>query len=87
MPALEQAVGVEAVIGMHMAILSAIPPDVMGASLAFMLPAMNADDRAELLGGMRADAPAEAFAGVVSLARSVLDPAEFAATVKRLDLD
>ena len=57
MPALEKAVGVEAVIGMHMAILSAIPPDVMGASLAFMLPAMNADDRGELLGGMREGAP------------------------------
>jgi len=86
MPALEQAVGVEAVVGMHVAILSSIPPDVMATSLAFMLPAMNADDRAELLGGMRADAPAPVFDGVVSLARSVLDPAEFAATAKRLDL-
>ena len=47
----------------------------MAASLAFMLPAMNVDDRAELLGGMRADAPAEVFSGVVSLARSVLEPA------------
>ena len=59
----------------------------MAATLAFMLPAMNADDRAELLRGMRASAPAEAFAGVLSLARSVLDPAEFAATAKRIDLD
>jgi Hemerythrin HHE cation binding domain len=87
MPALEQAVGVEAVVGMHMAIISSIPPDVMAASLAFMLPAMNVEDRAELLGGMRAAAPPEAFAAVVSLARSVLDPAEFTATAKRLDLD
>lgn len=87
MPALEQALGVEAVVGMHMAIISSIPPDVMAASLAFMLPAMNVEDRAELLGGMRAAAPPEAFAAVVSLARSVLDPAEFTATAKRLDLD
>ncbi len=87
MPALERAIGVDAVIGMHMAIISSIPPDEMAASLAFMLPAMNADDRAELLGGMRATAPAEAFAGVVSLARSVLDPVEFAATAERVPLD
>jgi Hemerythrin HHE cation binding domain len=87
MPALERAVGVEAVVGMHMAIISSIPPAEMAASLAFMLPAMNADDRAELLGGMRAAAPADAFAGVVSLARSVLDPVEFAATAERVELD
>lgn len=87
MPALERVVGVDAVVGIHTAILSSIPPEEMAASLAFMLPAMNADDRAELLGGVRASAPAEAFAGMVSLARSVLDPVEFAATTRRIGID
>jgi hypothetical protein len=87
MPTLERAVGVDAVIGMHMAIVGSIPPEQMGQSLAFMLPAMNVDDRTELLGGMRMSAPAEAFAGVVSLARSVLLPADFAALAARLQLD
>ncbi len=85
MPALEQALGLEAVIDMHQAIVSSIPPALMAKSLSVMLPAMNLDDRAEMLVGMRADAPAEAFAGVVNLARSVLDPTDFNALADRLE--
>ena len=48
----------------------------MAQSLALMLPAMNVDGRTELLGGMRAGAPAEVFEGVWSLAGSVLDPTD-----------
>ena len=86
MPALERTIGVDAVIGMHVAIVGSIPPEQMAQSLAFMLPAMNVDDRTELLGGMRASAPAEAFAAVASLARSVLVPSDFSALAARLDL-
>lgn len=84
MPALQQAIGVDAVLGIHVGIVSSIPPAEMAQSLSFMLPAMNADDRAELLAGIRAGAPAEAFAGVLDLARSVLEPADFVATTGRL---
>ena len=49
-----------------------------------MLPAMNLDDRAELLGGMRAGAPAEVFQGVWGLAESVLDPRDLAPLAARL---
>ena len=38
----------------HESIISSIPPDEMERSPSFMLPAMNIDDRAELLGGLRA---------------------------------
>jgi hypothetical protein len=86
MPALERAVGVEAVVAMHTAIISSIPPEELAMSLAFMLPAMNVDDRTEMLGGMRMSAPPEAFGAVVSLARSVLDPADFTPLAHRLDL-
>lgn len=86
MPALEAEVGVEAVVEVHHQILAGIPPEEMAASLAVMLPAMNIDDRAELLGGMRAEAPAEAFAGVWSLAGSVLAPGDHAALGARLGL-
>jgi len=86
MPALFEAVGFEAVLGIHQAIVGAIPPAEMVTSLAVMLPAMNLDDRAELLGGMRAGAPAEVFQGVWSLAGSVLAPADRAALATRLDL-
>ena len=51
-----------------------------------MLPAMNIDDRAELLGGMRAGAPAEVFDGVWGLAGSVLDPTDLAALATRLGI-
>jgi hypothetical protein len=84
MPALEAAVGVEETIAIHQAILGAIPPDEMARSLALMIPAMNIDDRAEMLGGMRADAPAEVFEGVWGLAGSVLDPTDHAALARRL---
>lgn len=85
-PALEQAIGVDAVAGIHIQIVSSIPPDEMARSLAFMLPAMNLDDRAELLGGMRMAAPPEAFAAVTGLTRSVLAPNDYAALADRLGL-
>jgi len=86
MPQLEAAVGIEAVVGMHQAILGSIPPDEMAHSLALMLPAMNVDDRTELLGGMREGAPAEVFEGVWGLAGTVLDPADHAAVAARLGI-
>jgi hemerythrin-like domain-containing protein len=84
MPALEAAVGVEQVAAIHEAIVSSIPPDEMATSLAVMLPAMNVDDRAELLGGIRANAPTEAFQGIWGLATSVLSPTDLAAVGARL---
>ncbi len=86
MPALEVAIGVEAVVSIHQAILAGIPPEEMGRSLALMIPAMNIDDRVEMLGGMRADAPAEVFDGVWGLAGSVLDPSDLTALAGRLGL-
>ena len=74
-------------VGIHQAILGAIPPQEMAQSLALMLPAMNVDGRTELLGGMREGAPAEVFEGVWSLAGSVLDPTDLAAVARRLGLE
>jgi iron-sulfur cluster repair protein YtfE (RIC family) len=84
MPALEAAVGVEAVMGIHGAIMQIISPDEMARTLALMLPTMNADERFEMLAGIRMAAPPEAFAGTVSLARSVLRPDDFARLDQRL---
>lgn len=86
MPALEATVGPEAVLEIHGAIIGSIPPDTLARSLAVMLPAMNVDDRAELLGGMQQDAPPEAFQGVWSLAGSVLDAPDHAALAARLGI-
>lgn len=86
MPALEDAVGPDATFEMHGAIVSSIPPDEMVRSLSLMLPAMNVDDRCELLGGMQAGAPPEVFAGVIDLARSVLDVDDYRDVARRFNL-
>jgi hypothetical protein len=87
MPALEAAIGGEAVAGIHAAIIGSIPPAEMATALSVMLPAMNVDDRAELLGGMQAGAPAEVFAGVWALAATVLAPGDITPLAARLGLD
>jgi hypothetical protein len=86
MPALERAVGFDALLGMHEAIVSSIPPDEMARTLTLMLPAMNVDDRTELLGGMRASAPAEVFQGVWGLAGSLLGEGELGDLAARLGI-
>ena len=86
MPAIERAVGFEQVLAIHQAIVGSIPPDQMAKSLAVMIPAMNVDDRTELLGGMQQGAPAEVFNGVWSLVKSVLVPADAAALGRRLGI-
>lgn len=84
MPALEAAVGIDAVVVIHDAIVGAIPPDEMARSLVLMLPAMNLDDREEFFVGMAAGAPAAVVDGVWNLAGSVLDPVDLAALARRL---
>ena len=71
-------------LAIHQAIIASIPPDEMATSLALMLPAMNIDDRAEMLGGMQAGAPPEVFAGVWSLVGSVLEVHDVAVLARRL---
>jgi hypothetical protein len=86
MPALEQALGVEGCFAIHATIVASIPPDQMATGLAVMLPALNIDDLADALGGMRHHAPAEVFAGVWGLAGSVLPAAQHAELGVRLGL-
>ena len=83
-PTLERLIGPEGMLAIHQAIIASIPPDQMASSLALMLPAMNNDDRTELLGGMQAGAPPEVFAGVWSLAGSVLESRDIGVLARRL---
>ena len=86
MPALERAIGVDAVLGDPRPIVGALTPEETAMSLPLMLPAMNVDDRAELLGGMQQGAPPEVFAQVWGLVRSALTPRDGDALAKRLGL-
>ena len=86
MPALAAALGPVAVLEIHTSIVGNIPPADMATSLALMIPAMNVDDRTELLGGIRMDAPEEVFAGIWGLAGSGLAPPDVAALAGRLGI-
>jgi hypothetical protein len=70
----------------HVAIVSAIDPDAMAQALHWMLPALNPDERAELLLGLRASAPAAAFEGALQMARQRLGAGDCARLERALDL-
>ena len=86
MYALADAMPVEELAAIDQAIVASIPPAELANGLSVMLPAMNVDDRVELLGGVREGAPPEVFAGLCALAESVLSPEAWKATAKRLAL-
>ena len=77
MPALEKAVGFEALLDIQGAIVRSHSPQELAEGMTIMLPTMNIDDRAELLGGMKAGAPPEVFAGVWALTGSLLTPRDY----------
>lgn len=75
MPALQAALSDAQLMEVHQALVGSIPPPEMARWAALMLPAASAPERLALLSGVRATAPAEAFQGLLALARRVL-PAE-----------
>ena len=58
MPALSAALGVDELIAIDMAIVAQLTPEEMVYSASLMLPAMNVEDRVELVGGMQEGMPA-----------------------------
>lgn len=70
----------------EVAIVSSIEPDAMGQILHWMLPALNPNERANLMLGMRAAAPAPAFEGALQVARQRLTAADCARLERALDL-
>jgi hypothetical protein len=83
MPALEAAIGIDAVVAIHQSIVGPMPPEEMMRSLALMLPVMNVEERAEFFVGLAAGAPAEVVEGVWGLAATVLEPADHRALAAR----
>ena len=84
MPLLSEKETPERLWAVDHALVASIPPDEMALAAAIMLPAMNVEDRVGLLGPIQANAPAEAFAGIMGLAQSVLDPADYRVITERL---
>jgi hypothetical protein len=85
--ALAAAVTPDVLWQMHGELVASIPPDEMAAALGVMLPAMNVDDRTELIGGIQATAPAEVFTGILGLAEGVLAASDYAAVARRLGVN
>jgi hypothetical protein len=84
MPALAAKIEPEGLRALDDAIVASISPEDMAQSASVMLPAMNVEDRVELLGAIQAHAPAEAFAGIMGLVGTVLEPADLAQVKARL---
>jgi hypothetical protein len=59
--------------GIHYAIVSGIPPEEMQFTMRWMLPALNPQERAGMLLGMRAGMPPPVFEGFLAFACSLLD--------------
>lgn len=61
------------ILAIEHALVAAIPPEKKALFMLSMIPAVPTRDRAKLLGGMRAAAPAEAFAGLYAAVAPLLD--------------
>lgn len=55
------------------AIVASLAPEETAVALRWMIPAMNPAERAELLAGMRKNAPQPAFEGALAIARTHLN--------------
>jgi len=77
MPALYAAMSDDELVALHDALVQSVPPAEMMAWLGYMLPGISGPERAGMLLGMRAGAPAEAFAAVMGIARQVLPGSAF----------
>lgn len=62
----------EEILAIEQRIIASHQPDDMQVALRWMLPHLSPQERSAMLGGMRANAPAEAFAGVLAVIRPLL---------------
>lgn len=77
MPALTKSVGMDELLAVNGALVAAITPEDMDAYMRLIAPAVNPIDLAELYGGMRAEAPADAFDSLLGIARDSLSAPAF----------
>jgi hypothetical protein len=71
-------------IAIERALIASIPPVMMVKSVRWFMPGLNAPERAEMLGGMKAGMPPEPFLGMLDIARRTIAPADFAKLTRAL---
>jgi hypothetical protein len=86
MRALRDAMSVAELFEVDMALRASVPPPMMCAFIAVMAPAMNPEERTNMLGGMQAGAPPEIFELFRAAAEAALDPASYRAVATQLGL-
>lgn len=83
MPALRAVVPTEELLALDLELRSTVPPDEMVGAMQHMLPAMDVEERVDMLGGM-AMAPPEVFAVFRAAAERALTPAQWAQVADRI---
>jgi hypothetical protein len=86
MPRLRAAVPTEELLRLDMELRASVPPPVMADVMAFMLPAMNVEERVDMLTGMSM-APPQVFAVLRRAAKNALPTADWTVVADRLGLD
>lgn len=87
MPALAAGATFDELLAVQIGIRTAMPPSDMVRFMRSMLPAMNTDERTNMLGGMKAGAPAEIFDIFWSTAADVLTTDQLAVVAGRIGAD
>lgn len=85
MPALRAAMPTDELVAVDLAIRGSLPPEEMAEVMTYMLPAMDVEERTEMLGGM-AMAPPEIFALFQAAAQAALNADEWAQVACRIGL-
>ena len=85
MPALRAVMPTEELVDVDLAIRGSLPPEEMAAVMTHMLPAMDVEERTEMLGGM-AMAPPEIFALFRAAAQAALPADQWAQVAQRIGI-
>ena len=84
MPALAAASTFDELLAVQIGVRTAALPDEVVLFMRWMLPAANPDERVAMLGGLKANVPAEAFEVFWATATDVLSPADLANVARRI---
>lgn len=76
----------EELMALHARLLASLPPEENLFALRWMIPAMTPAERLEVLGGLKAHAPAPAFAAALDVVQPHLDLHGWAKLSRGLDL-
>lgn len=72
---------------LHQALVASLPPAEMAACLRWMIPAFNPSERAQLLSGMRMQAPPPVFQAALTIAREHLSTRDWSKLMQALELE